>query len=178
MSEIQIFNPLQEIKISILKATERPKHIRRISKEWNCSIIHKLSITGASCSLNLPRVNVSDSDIVRVVYSCHDAEPTGNEKWGEEVKQPTVAEEKEGWWELIFTEINFCGFGLDRKITCQQNKVSGQPWCHLTYFITKANWFHKVQCISFLRARTQIRPGKIFYDQRSGQRRTSRRTRK
>eukprot|EP00111_Clytia_hemisphaerica_P010369 TCONS_00030302-protein len=65
---------------------------------------------GATCSLNLPRVNVSDSDTVRVVYNCHDAEPTGNEKWGEEEKKPKIAEEKE----------EEAGIDMDLLLACQR----------------------------------------------------------
>ena len=54
------------------------------------------SFIGTSCTLSLPRKNVGDEDVVRIVFSCHDQKPSGEEVWGEEVGKLVEAESKTG----------------------------------------------------------------------------------
>lgn len=67
---------------------------------------------GTMCVLSMPRKDVGDDDIVRVVFSCHDQKPSGAEVWGEEVGKKKEPEPKS-----TLTSSN-----NDAILTCQKRK--------------------------------------------------------
>jgi len=72
-----------------------------------CIFIYKLLFVfqGTSCTLSLPRKQVGDEDIVRIVFSCHVSTPSGEEVWGEEVGKPVEAKQKLGISQIKDSEI-------------------------------------------------------------------------